>query len=251
VFYALSKVFDLLLAPLTWAILLVGASLAWRRRRAAPWLAAAGAAVLWIFSVEPVADGLTALAERGVRSTLRPGVTYDAVVVLGGSIDPGASRESGDPELNPAGERMLAGYDLLRSGRARNLLLSAGGEDPSEPVEADFGALLYRRLGIPPEQVVIERESRNTRENAERSAAIVRERGWTSLLLVTSAMHMPRAAASFRRAGLSFDVLPVDHRYGRRPWTVLPRAEVLDRSTAALRELAGRLVYRAAGYAGS
>jgi uncharacterized SAM-binding protein YcdF (DUF218 family) len=251
VFYLLSKLLDLLLSPLTWALVLVVASIAWRRRRAAPWLAAAAVTVLWVFAVEPVADGLTGLAERGVRSTMRPGVTYDAAIVLGGGIDPGASCESGEPELNPAGDRMVAGFELFRAGRVRNLLLSAGGPDASEPVEADFGALLYRRLGVPPERIVVERDSRNTRENAERSADIVRQRGWSSLLLVTSAMHMPRAAAAFRRVGLTFDVLPVDRRYGRRPWTVLPRTEVLDRSTWALRELAGRLVYRAMGYGGS
>jgi uncharacterized SAM-binding protein YcdF (DUF218 family) len=99
--------------------------------------------------------------------------------------------------------------------------------------------------------VVLERESRNTRENAERSARIVRERGWRTLLLVTSAMHAPRAEAAFRGAGLAVDVLPVDRRSGDRPGSFLPRATALDRSTEALRELAGRLVYRAVGYSGS
>ena len=145
----------------------------------------------------------------------------------------------------------MAGYELFRSGRARHLLLSAGGPDPSGPVEADWSAALYRRLGVPGDRVVLERESRNTRENAERSAPIVKERGWRTLVLVTSAMHGPRAAAAFRRAGLEVDLLPVDHRYGLGDGSWLPRAEALERSSAALRELAGRLVYRAAGYTGS
>ncbi len=131
-----------------------------------------------------------------------------------------------------------------------NLLLSAGGPDPSEPVEADWGATLWRRLGAPGDRIVLERESRNTRENATESARIVRERGWKSLVLVTSAMHMPRAAATFRKAGLEVDLLPVDRRYGSKDGSWLPRAESLERSSWALRELAGRLVYRAAGYAG-
>jgi uncharacterized SAM-binding protein YcdF (DUF218 family) len=251
VFYVLSKVLDVAIAPLAWAIALSLASVAWRRRRGAPGLAAGAAAVLWIFSVETVADGLSTLAERGVRSTMRPGVAYDAAVVLGGGVDPAASRVSRDTELNPAGDRVVAGYELFRSGRARYLLVSAGGEDPSEEVEADFIAALYRKLGVPEDRIAIDRESRNTRENALRSAAIVRERGWRTLLLVTSAAHMPRAAAAFRRAGLEVDLLPVDHRHGRRSPTLLPRADALDRSTAAIRELVGRLVYRMAGYAGA
>jgi uncharacterized SAM-binding protein YcdF (DUF218 family) len=250
VFYFLSKILDLALAPLVWGIGLALAAVAWRRRRAAPWLAAGAAAVLWIFSVETVADELSRLAEVGVRSTVRPGVTYDAAIVLGGCIDPAASRVSRETELSPSGERVVAGYELFRAGRVRNLLLSAGGEDPSEEVEADFMAALYRRLGVPEDRIAIERESRNTRENALRSAVIARERGWRTLVLVTSAAHMPRAAATFRRAGLDVDLLPVDHRYGDRRPTFVPRSDALDRSTAAIRELAGRLVYQVAGYAG-
>jgi len=61
---------------------------------------------------------------------------------------------------------------------------------------------------------------------------------------------MPRAAAAFRQAGLEVDLLPVDPRLGLGGGSWLPRAEALERSSAALRELAGRLVYRAAGYSG-
>lgn len=250
-FYALSKVLDLLLAPLTWALLLAAGAVLLRRRRAAPWLAGAAVAVLWLFSAEPVANELLRWAEAGVRPTLRPGVVYDAAIVLGGGIDPAASKGSGEAELNAGGDRIVAGYELFRSGRVRNLLLSAGGPDAGEPVEADWGAALYRRLGVPADRLHLERESRNTRENAERSARIVKDQGWRSLVLVTSAMHMPRAAATFRKAGLEVDLLPVDHRHGPKDGSWLPRVESLERSTGALRELAGRLVYRVAAYTGS
>jgi uncharacterized SAM-binding protein YcdF (DUF218 family) len=195
-----------------------------------------------------VSNRLTRLAEAGVRSTYRPDVIYDAAIVLGGGIDPGASAVTGQAELNAAGDRILAGFELLQSGRARSVLLSAGGPRPAEPVEADWAAALYRRLGIPADRIVLERESRNTHENAEQSARIVRERGWRSLLLVTSAMHAPRALASFQAAGLSPDLLPVDFRRGPGSFGLLPRASALEESTDALRELAGRLVYRWAGY---
>lgn len=251
VFFALSKLFDLLLAPMTWTLLLLLSAVLWRRRRAAPWLASAAALVLYGFSIEPVANRLTRFAEAAAQRTFRPGAVYDAAIVLGGGIDPAASALTGETELGPAGDRIVMGYDLLRSGHARYLLLSAGGPDPSERVEADWGAALYRRLGISDDRVVLERVSRNTRENAEESARIVRARGWKSLLLVTSAMHAPRALASFRAAGLSPDLLPVDVRGNQKAGSWLPRATALDRSTEALRELAGRLIYRAAGYAGS
>ena len=250
-FFALSKLFDLLLAPVSWTLLLLVGALLWRRRRAAPWVAGAAALVLYGFSIDPVANGLARFAEAPARRTIRPDLVYDAAIVLGGGIDAEASSLSGETELGPAGDRLVAGYDLFRSGRARYLLLSAGGPDPSGKVEADWGSALYRRLGVPDDRVVLERVSRNTRENAEESALIVRARGWKSLLLVTSAMHAPRALASFQAAGLFPDLLPVDVRGNDRPGSWLPRSAALDRSTEALRELAGRLVYRALGYARS
>jgi len=248
VFFLLSKLFDLLLAPLTWALLLLVAAILWRRRPVAPWLAGAAVVVLYVFSIEPVANGLSRLAEAPAHRTFRPDAVYDAAIVLGGGIDPASSAFTREIELNAAGDRIVAGYDLLLSGRARQVLLSGGGSDPSEPVEADWAAALYRHLGIPSDRIVLERESRNTRENAVESARIVRERGWRSLLLVTSAAHAPRALACFRAVGLSPDLLPVDVRGSAHPGSLLPRARSLDQSTDVLRELAGRLVYRAAGY---
>jgi uncharacterized SAM-binding protein YcdF (DUF218 family) len=251
VFFFLSKLLDLLLAPLTWALLLLLAAVLWRRRRAAPWLAGAAALLLYGFSIDPVANGLARFAEAPARRTLRPDAVYDVAVVLSGGIDPAASRLHGETELNAAGDRVVAGYDLLRSGRARVFLLSGGGPDPAELGETDWGAALYRRLGVPADRIVLERESRNTRENAEASARIVRARGWKSVLLVTSALHAPRALETFHAAGLSPDLLPVDFRGSAKLGGFQPRAAALDRSTDVLRELAGRLVYRAAGFARS
>jgi uncharacterized SAM-binding protein YcdF (DUF218 family) len=95
---------------------------------------------------------------------------------------------------------------------------------------------------------VREGASRNTHENAVECAKIARERGWTRLLLVTSARHMKRAAGCFRAEGLAFDALPVDHRSHARGVTLSPRSGSLDLSTDALREYAGRIVYRVRGY---
>jgi uncharacterized SAM-binding protein YcdF (DUF218 family) len=58
------------------------------------------------------------------------------------------------------------------------------------------------RLAIPPERIVLETRSHNTREQAEQSAAILRQRGVKRFVLITDAAHMPRAIAEFRRLGL-------------------------------------------------
>jgi uncharacterized SAM-binding protein YcdF (DUF218 family) len=132
------------------------------------------------------------------------------------------------------------------------VLLSGGSVFPlpGDVAEADRLAGKLSQWGVPPDRIAVERASRNTRENAIESARLAAARGWRTLLLVTSAAHAPRALGCFRAVGLEPDVLPVDRRAGDgqgRAW--LPRAAALQKSTDAIRELAGRLAYRAAGYA--
>jgi uncharacterized SAM-binding protein YcdF (DUF218 family) len=252
VFLALSKLLDWLLAPLSWALLLLLAAAILRRRPRLAWtLAGLGAATLVVASSGPVANALVRRAERGAPSTYRPEVVYDAVVVLGGMVDDAASRASGATELQAQVDRVLRGYELVRAGRARAVLLSAGlvSPAPGDVPEADRLAAKLVEWGIPAGQVVVEASSRNTRENAIESARVAAAHGWRTLLLVTSAAHAARALGCFRAVGLEPDVLPVDFRAGDgRGESWLPRVYALDRSTDALRELAGRVVYRAMGY---
>lgn len=252
VFVTLSKLLDWFLAPLTWTLLLAAAALLLRRRVVlARALGAAATVVLVAFSSDLVADPLQRLAERGARSTYRPDVVYDAVVVLGGMVDASASRASGETELTEAADRVLRGLELVRDGRARNVLVSAGlvAPQPGDVTEADRLAARLAAWGVPPGRIVVEAASRNTRENAIHSGRMAAAHGWRTLLVVTSAAHVPRALGCFRAVGLEPDVLPVDRRAGdgrARGW--LPRAGALAKSSEALRELAGRAVYRLAGY---
>jgi uncharacterized SAM-binding protein YcdF (DUF218 family) len=253
VFFALSKILDLFLSPLTWGLLLlVAAPMSRHRRGLSDLFTVSSILVLSLFSAEPVARRLMRVAEASAPTTVRSDLVYDAVIVLGGGIDPAASRATGAPRLNAAADRIVRTIGVLRSGRARNALLAGGlvHPQPGEPSEAERTALLLREWGIAPERIYLETRSRNTHENAVESARIAMAQGWHTLLLVTSAAHMARALESFRAAGVEPDALPVDFRAGDgfgENWA--PRTEFLDMSTYALRELAGRLVYRLAGYA--
>ncbi len=255
-FVFLSKLLDLLLAPLTWGLLGVALGGLVRRKRArlGGGLQALGWLVLYAFSTEPVANLLQRQVEAGAVSTYRPDHVYDAVIVLGGAVDADATERSGLPEYNPAVERILRGYELLREGRAKDVLLTAGTLDtrPGALVEADILARQLELWGIAPERIVREGRSRNTRENAVESERLIRERGWTSLVMVTSAAHMPRALGTFEAVGLHPDTLVVDVRahewYPRGAWWQ-PRVSNLSAGTDALRELFGRFVYRLRGWA--
>jgi uncharacterized SAM-binding protein YcdF (DUF218 family) len=81
---------------------------------------------------------------------------------------------------------------------------------------------------------------------------MLKARGFTSALLVTSGTHMPRAMATFRRAGVpvvasTTDVHVVDADY-TDPFRWLPNVDALKMTTTAMREWLGYVVDRARGY---
>lgn len=251
-FYALSKIVDVLLGPLTWAFVLLLAALARWRAPQGRWLAFTAVAVLYVFSIEPVSNRLVRHVELSTPRQPRADVTYDAVILLGGLLDHGATRSSGQPSYNDNVERLLTTFDLLRTGRAKNAILSGGPAGPSDPVvEARVLGAQLEAWGVDRSRILLEEGSRNTRENATASERIAREHHFERLLLVTSAPHMQRAMDCFREVGLAVDPLPVDYRSfdpanAGESW--LPRAGLLADSEHALRELSGRWIYRLIGY---
>jgi uncharacterized SAM-binding protein YcdF (DUF218 family) len=256
-FFVLSKLLDVLLSPLAWAMLLLLAGF-WRRpprrvRRLVRALPAAGMLLLYVSSLEPVANAVWRATEAPPITTEKADVRYDAVVVLGGMVEDKALALYGMPAYNGNIERLMAARELMVHDRARFVLLSGGDGHPAGGGEPE-ARILARQLvewGVDPARIVVEDESRNTRENAVESARVIRREGWRSVLLVTSAFHMRRALGCFRAVGLEVDTLSVDFRGCACPMTaakLLPRTGALDTNTAALRELFGRLVYRVRGY---
>lgn len=257
-FFFLSKILDVVLTPYAWAAILILLSIPWTRRTARRWrrrraFGIAAVAVLFVFSIEPVANGILAKMERDAPSTYREDAVYDAVILLGGVTDERVLAETGQPAYNDNVERLTVTYRLLQDGRAKTAILSGAAMDPSL---ASFGearamAAQLREWGIADDRIVIEDRARNTRENAVYSAEIVRARGLGRVLVVTSAFHMKRADECFVAVGLPVDTLPVDFRAHGGPKSWLPRAQWLSVSSSMIRELFGRVIYRVRGYARS
>jgi uncharacterized SAM-binding protein YcdF (DUF218 family) len=116
------------------------------------------------------------------------------------------------------------------------------------------------KIGVPAEQIVRSEGPRNTAEEAIAMGKIARERGWTSLLLVTSATHLPRATATFRHlSGLKIVPVACDFQLAARHQSgqttgesllldLLPQAGALATTTSSLKELLGLFVYRLKGW---
>ena len=172
-----------------------------------------------------------------------------AIVVLGGAMDP-PSPGYPYPNLRAEADRVWHAARVFKAGKAP-LLVASGGSDPAVTPESEAAAIagMLVDLGVPRGAILEEGRSRNTRENAEFTAQLLAPRKVHTILLVTSALHMRRAVAEFERAG--FQVIPAatDHTQpeaaGLQNW--LPKADALDASGRAMKEIVGEWVVRVRG----
>ena len=125
----------------------------------------------------------------------------DAIVVLSGGVL-GKTPPRPSVELGDTGDRLLYGALLFKQGKAPRIIctgnVATGGVAP-RPAAENMAELLGL-LGVDAGAIVTETRSENTHDHAVTVCPMLRDAGATRFLLVTSAMHMPRAIGVFRRA---------------------------------------------------
>ena len=176
----------------------------------------------------------------------------DGIIVLGGPLDADLSVAHGRPVISAAGDRIVAGATLAHRYPNARLLYTGGSANllSNDAKEADYAAELFEGLGIARSRLLMERNSRNTLENAEFSRAMVNPKPGERWLMVTSAFHMPRAVGLFRTAGFVVEAYPVDWKLGKGS-DVFAFSNIagdgLSRTDPALREWMGLIAYRLTG----
>ncbi|AUB83856.1 YdcF family protein [Candidatus Thiodictyon syntrophicum] len=213
-------------------------------------------AVVWlgVWSLPAVSDALRqSLEGRFANLAVAELPVAEAAVVLGGAIDAGPPGWP-YPDLGSAADRVWQAARIYHAGKAKRLILSGGrlAWQGERLPEAQAMGRLLADLGVPAAALVLEERSRNTRENALYSAELIRTLGIERVLLVTSALHMPRALASFRAAGVAAIPAPTDFEVMPQPAQALrwlPDAGALAGSTRALKEYLGWWVYWWRGWA--
>lgn len=175
----------------------------------------------------------------------------DGIIVLGGTIDPGLSAARNEVSLSESAERLTAIAALARRYPAVSIVFSGGPlSPPQHPNEAQLTARIFESFGISPERLMHESRSRNTAENATFTRALIGAKTNGRWLLVTSAVHMPRAVGAFRKAGFLVEAYPVDWQTtGRENGLSFFRSPLdgLRLCDIAAHEWAGLLVYWLSG----
>jgi uncharacterized SAM-binding protein YcdF (DUF218 family) len=186
---------------------------------------------------------------------LTPSDRFDAIVVLGGGINEKGSLRPTDEPNSLSRNRTTCGVDLYQQGYAPTLVLTGGdaGVFGRGPQVADEMKRWAVRLGVPESATKIDTEARNTYENATGTKRLI---GPASILLVSSASHLPRSVPVFTKQGFRVTPAPCDYvaqNLPREGWDnidlldFLPNDTALQHTTIAVTEVAGIIVYWLAG----
>lgn len=206
-----------------------------------------------------------ALVQSLERQYLTPAQLPDnsVVVVLGGGTRSAAyPRPIG--EINEAGDRLIYAAWLYKEGKAAHLLLSGGNAPWSgsqQPPEAEVMGSLLALMGVPRTALWLEGSSVNTLGNALETRALLEREGVYEIILVTSAMHMPRSVRLFEQQGFTVIPAPTDFMVTDEDWAyymqpslpiqlmnLLPSADDLVVTSRAVKEHIGALFYTVRGW---
>jgi uncharacterized SAM-binding protein YcdF (DUF218 family) len=273
--YFFYKALSLFIMPLGIALVLLIAALLfllYKRRMVALFLLFFIAAWMWLWSTPMWSNFLCGKLES--QYPWKPANQYpvaEAIVVLGGGIRGDAGPGLPSLDLNAAADRELFASRLYHAGRSKVIVVS-GGVDPISGTGVAGVAMkqFLVMLGVPAEAIRVEGRSKNTVENAievQRMMGLMKDiqeketsvndnqrnaksmdaklEKVPSILLVTSAQHMPRAFDLFARTGLRIIPAPADFQVVRTPFSInllLPEAEALRNSTNGWKEFVGRWI---------
>lgn len=179
---------------------------------------------------------------------------YDAAIILTGVT--GARQDIPDRVLTHKGaDRFLHPLQLYSLGKIDKFIITGGSSRVLTELEPEAKQVekILRMAGVPEEDIIIEGNSRNTRENAANTARLLEQKSdLNRLLLVTSAYHMRRAAACFNKADVQVTPYSADfYAYERRfspDDLIIPSIGAFNGWHLLIHEISGYLVYKILGY---
>ncbi|HVZ97753.1 MAG TPA: YdcF family protein [Chitinophagaceae bacterium] len=171
---------------------------------------------------------------------------YSCGIVLGGFGSPDAN---GNGYFNENGDRFIEAEKMYKLGIIQHILISGGNGKTDDATfrEAEWAKNEFKSLGIPDSAIFIEDRSKDTQDNAAYAKKITDSLNFAPpYLLITSAIHMPRAALIFGNAGIPVQPFPCSYTAGRGRFefsAILPQAFVLTAWDHLLKEMTGYIWY--------
>jgi len=242
----LIKIISALIYPIGFISMLIFLRLLfWRTRLFAPLLSFLIVVVL-LLSSNPIVSNYLAnsLEEHHPQQNIDDIVVHDAIIVLGGGVRlPSAPAKH--TQIGLGTDRLWYAVRLYKAGKASKIILTGGNlfSQIGLRSEAYYARELLQEWGVPWSAILVESISRNTHENKDKLETLLAESDISSALLVTSALHMPRAFPIINKLPIavtpaSADIL-VRVTYLPTVFKWLPSARALSLTTASLHEYYG------------
>ncbi len=216
----LSKFLPLFVYPLGLASLLIlFALIFWKGNRFAKIILIAALILLLVGGNRYVASAIARSLEWQYPS---PDLSTapDAIIILGGGTEPAISPRP-SVEVNAAGDRVIYGAMLAKQFPQAQVIVSGGDIDfldlaTSTPAQDMTSLLTF--MGVQKDRILLQQNSQNTYEDAQYTCKLINESNFKHVLLVTSAMHMPRSMRMFNKAGCAVIPAPTDYNITEAAW---------------------------------
>lgn len=217
-FFYISKLLTLFLMPFFWLFFCLFLSLilknkVWKKR-----LAWSAFLILFTFGNEHLALWATRKWEpKGLK--LSEIGHYKVAVVLGGGITDEFRNPYDRVHFNSSADRLLQAVQLYKKGKVDRILVTGrnGLKDINSPRSGSKLATTFcLEIGIPKDSLMEENFALNTYENAVFTKKILKDKkiASDSVLLITSAYHIPRSEMCFDQVGLKYKSFPCDFKGG-------------------------------------
>lgn len=251
-FFILSKILAFIITPIIWVVVL----LIWafrtkdeiKKRKLLRWTIG----LLLFFTNSFIFDEFARAWEIPATPTEKVQV-YEYGIILGGA-------SVHDEELNRVQffrgvDRLIQAIDLYKRGHIKKIIFTGGSGRILKPdmKEAALVKPYILKMGVDENDLIIENESQNTKENARFTKAIVDSlqlKG--NYLLITSAFHMRRSIACFTKAGMEVTPYSTDRYAGPRKFEFdhlfIPNVSAMYDWNNLIHEWMGYITYKLAGY---
>ncbi|MDB5288456.1 MAG: hypothetical protein JWR05_3405 [Mucilaginibacter sp.] len=238
-YFLISKLFVIFIYPFTWVLALLLYAVFCKNARRKQKLLITGVALLYIFGNSLL---IKLFARMWDVDTYPPtSKIYSSIILLGGFASEG---EDGKGMFNQSADRFIQATKLLTNHNASHLLFTGGNAEikPGKFREGNFVSGELKKMHFADSTVLIERQARNTIENALFSKKLLDQANLKPpYLLVTSAFHMRRSLLIFKKAGM--DVVPYPSDFlikGKVEWSdLLPSADAFSLWSKYIKEIVG------------
>jgi uncharacterized SAM-binding protein YcdF (DUF218 family) len=252
-FFILSKILNFLTNPLLIVIACFLVSIFLKKEKLKKrffWIAIS---LLFFFSNDFLVNEVMLAWEIPATPYVEINKTYDWGIILTGVTY--NDRELGDRVYFQHGaDRVVHTVELYKKGIIKKIMISGGTGRliTSGRKEADEIFRAMKLMGVPDQDMAIENESRNTYESAVNVKRLLKDDPGHQYLLITSAFHIRRSEACFRKAGFKVDVFSTDFYTHPRYFTLdvflIPSSDSITTWQKLFKEWAGMIAYKIAGY---